>query len=265
VLRRAHVALAVVLPIMLAVLLAACSSPLGSTNDADRTAIPKVGACRDLTASDLNEQTNSSPVVRCQRRHTAVTFASGTLPKSSGESYADDRHDRFVFATCQKAFADFIGADESLALRVRLSWAWFRPSERGWGDGARWYRCDLVGGPPGASRLDDLPAQARDLLAQGDPDRWLACVDGSGVAHGTKVPCTAGHTWRAVSTIKLGAPEDPYPGDEVAEARTRSYCQESVRSWLHYPSDYEYGFTWFKADRWAQGNRRSICWARTTK
>jgi len=44
-----------------------------------------------------------------------------------------------------------------------------------------------------------------------------------------------------------------------------AYCQESVRSWLHYPADYEFGFTWFKADRWALGNRRSICWTRTDK
>jgi hypothetical protein len=245
--------------------LVGCSNPLQSENDADRTATPALGTCRKLTASDLNLQTNSTRAVSCASPHTAVTFASGTLPASTGTSYADARHERFVFTACQRAFADFIGADESLALRVRLSWAWYRPSERGWADGARWYRCDLVGGPIGASRLEDLPQDAHDLLADGDPDRWLACADGATVSHGTKVPCTEKHTWRAVTTIKLGEPADRYPGDEVAEARTRNYCQESVRSWLHYPSDYEYGFTWFKADRWAEGNRRSICWARTSK
>jgi hypothetical protein len=113
--------------------------------------------------------------------------------------------------------------------------------------------------------LEDLPTDAHDLLASGDPDTWLACADGPTVAHGTKVPCTATHTWRAVTTIKLGAPTDPYPGDDVVEARTRNYCEESVRSWLHYPSDYQYGYTWFKEDRWTQGNRRSVCWARTRK
>ena len=245
--------------------LTACSNPLRSEDDADRTATPPIGACRDLVASDLNTRTNASPVVRCSTAHTAVTFASGTLPRSTGQAYADARHARFVFSTCQQAFADYLGIDESLALRVRLSWAWFRPSQRGWAHGARWYRCDLVGGPIGARRLVDLPADARDLLRKGDPDAWLACADGRTVAHGDKVPCTARHTWRAVTTIKLGAPEDPYPGDDLAEARTRSYCQESVRSWLHYPADYEFGYTWFKEDRWAEGNRRSICWARTAR
>lgn len=245
--------------------LVACTNPLQSEDESDRKATPEVGACRNLTASDLNTQTNASRVVRCSQPHTAVTFASGTLPFGTGQAYADARHNQFVFTTCQKAFADYIGADESLALRVRLSWAWFRPSERGWANGARWYRCDLVGGPLGARRLVDLPTDARDLLAKGDPDTWLACANGSTVARGEKVPCSARHTWRAVTTIKLGTPDDPYPGDDVAEARTRSYCQESVRSWLHYPADYEFGFTWFKADRWALGNRRSICWARTAK
>ena len=245
--------------------LSACSNPLQSDDDSDRVSTPKVGVCRDLTASDLNQQTNSTPVVDCAEPHTAVTFAAGTLPYATGQAYADVRHDRFVFRTCQKAFADYIGADESGALRVRLSWSWFRPSERGWSQGARWYRCDLVGGPTGASRLVDLPEHARDLLGTGDPDTWLACADGPTVAHGAKVPCTHEHTWRAVTTIKLGQPGDPYPGDDLVQARTRAYCQESVRSWLHYPSDYEYGFTWFKQDRWAEGNRRSICWARTTK
>ena len=264
-LRRAPLVLPVAVLALVLLVLAGCAGPLGSENGSDRKATPKVGACRDLTASDLNQQTNASPVVDCGEPHTAVTFASGTLPFAAGQAYADVRHDRFVFTTCQQAFADYIGADESLALRVRLSWSWFRPSERGWSNGARWYRCDLVGGPTGANRLVDLPGDAHDLLAEGDPDAWLACADGATVAHGAKVPCTAAHTWRAVTTIKLGQPEDSYPGDDVVQARTRSYCQESVRSWLHYPSDYEYGYTWFKEDRWAEGNRRSICWARTDR
>ena len=31
-------------------------------------------------------------------------------------------------------------------MRTVLSWAWFRPSEEAWDQGARWYRCDVVGG-----------------------------------------------------------------------------------------------------------------------
>ena len=59
-------------------------------------------------------------------------------------------------------------------MRVQLSWAWFRPSERGWDKGARWYRCDLVGGPANADvvrrpadahREGPVPGQAARAVA----------------------------------------------------------------------------------------------------
>ena len=58
-------------------------------------------------------------------------------------------------------------------MRVQLSWAWFRPSERGWKKGDRWYRCDLVGGTaqadvvrrPADDREGTLPRQAARAVA----------------------------------------------------------------------------------------------------
>ncbi len=54
-----------------------------------------------------------------------------------------------------------------------------------------------------------------------------------------------------------------YPGDRVAETRTRDFCSKSVGAWLNYPVDYDYGYTWFHEAEWKAGNRRSICWAKT--
>ena len=31
------------------------------------------------------------------------------------------------------------------------------------------------------------------------------------MAQGEKVPCSAKHDWRAVTTVKIGQPEDEYP------------------------------------------------------
>jgi hypothetical protein len=245
-------------------LLSACGNPFHHDDASDRLTPPKLGACRDLSAHDLDEATNASPVVPCSEQHTAQTFAIGDLPASTGSSYGDNRHGRWVYTTCSKAFADFVGADESLAMRTQVSWAWFRPSRRGWDKGARWYRCDVVGGPPEASSLRALPADAKGLLLGRPPDAWMTCARGATVARSVKVPCTDKHDWRAVTTIKVGQPQDPYPGDRIVQVRSRDLCKGSVGGWMHYPPSYDFGFTWFKEDRWAIGNRRSICWARTT-
>jgi hypothetical protein len=242
---------------------AACSAPGQRDSEADKLTPPKVGSCRDLSAGDLDEPSNADPAVSCTKDHTAETFSVGTLPEDTGTSYDDKRHGSFVFDTCTQAFRDHLGVDESLALRVQLSWAWFRPSERGWDRGARWFRCDVVGGPDGAERLRDLPEQVRGLFTSGQPDEWLTCADGGTLASSTKVPCSEDHDWRAIATIKVGQPQDPYPGDRVVQVRSRDLCSDGIGAWSHYPDDYEYGFTWFHEAEWSTGNRRSICWTRT--
>jgi hypothetical protein len=260
--RRARASLVLV---VVALAASACTNPWRHDDESDRVALAPLGACRDLKAADLGRPTNTSAVVPCSRRHTAQTFAVGTLPAGTGSAYDDKRHGSWVFATCSRAFRDFLGVDESLALRVQLSWAWFRPSARGWKNGARWYRCDLVGGPTGATELRDLPTTARGLFASARPDAWMTCALGAGVTRGARIPCSQKHAWRAVTTVKVGQPGDAYPGDRVVQVRSREFCQASVGGWLHYPPDFDFGFTWFHDDQWAVGNRRAICWARTAR
>jgi hypothetical protein len=240
-----------------------CGNPFHHDTDADRRTPPELGACRALEAADLDQPSNASPVVPCSKDHTAQTFAVGTLPATTGSSYQDKRHGTFVFDTCTKALRDFLGADESLVMRIQLSWAWFRPSERGWEDGARWYRCDVVGGADGAKKLRHLPTRTKGLFSSDLPDAWLTCARGATVARSTKVPCSESHDWRAVSTIKVGQPQDPYPGDRIVQVRSRDRCSDWVGAWMHYPPDYDYGYSWFHEAEWATGNRRSVCWART--
>lgn len=245
----------------LVAVLAACA--LRGESEADSLTPPELGACRDLDTDDLTRPANTDAAVPCTRDHTAQTFAIGTLPEETGTDYDSRRHGAYVYGVCQKAFGEFLGADESLAMRIQLSWAWFRPSERGWAKGARWYRCDAVGGPVTAKKLRDLPVDAKGLFFDDLPDQWLTCARGASVASGTKVPCSERHDWRAVTTVKVGKPDDAYPGDRIVQVRSRDYCSESVGGWMHYPPDYDYGYTWFREAQWKSGNRRSICWART--
>ena len=226
---------------------------------------PEVGACRVLTPDEVDQRSNGSRSVACDERHNAETFAVGDLPAELHDlDYADEELGAFAYRTCGEAFEEFLGADESLVMRTVVSWAWFRPSAAAWENGARWYRCDAVGGGAQSKRLIDLPTTARGLLEGKPKDKWLVCVNGETVNSGPKIPCTEPHVWRAVTTIKLGQPEDAYPGDRLVEVTTRDYCSDSVGAWLGYPPEYDFGYTWFHEGEWNAGNRRSVCWAKTS-
>ena len=251
-------------------LLAACGDHEGDGNtdpdQVDSVDVPRLGACRVLTPEDVTQPSNATKTVECEDPHTAETFAVGDLPVELEDvDYDAQELGAYAYRTCSKKFQKFLGADESTVMRTVVSWAWFRPSEKAWDKGARWYRCDIVGGGDQSKEYVDLPATAAGLLAQQPTDdAWMVCVDGASVQAAPKIPCTEKHTWRAVTTIKVGDPDDPYPGDRLVEVTTRDYCSDSVAGWLGYPPEYDFGYTWFHEGEWKAGNRRSVCWAATT-
>ena len=240
----------------------------GSNTDPDQVdsvEAPELGLCRNLTPEDVAQRSNATKTVECAEPHTAQTYAVGELSDEFADAeYDDEEVGSFAYQTCAEKFEKFLGADESLVLRTIVSWAWFRPSEKAWDEGARWYRCDIVGGSDQSEEFVELPGTAEGLLQGRIDDQWLVCADGPSVGEGTKVPCTEEHQWRAVTTIKLGEPDDDYPGDRIVEVTSRDYCSDSVGAWLNYPVDYEFGYTWFHEAEWEAGNRRSVCWAKTT-
>jgi hypothetical protein len=260
---------AVLAAAFVALVLAGCGSePQGGNVDPDQvdsTEIPKVGACRLLTPTDVEQPANATRTVDCSDKHTAETFATGELPGEFDDvDYDDAAVGEHAYRTCSQKFAKFLGADESLVLRTMVSWAWFRPSENAWGDGARWYRCDVIGGNAASADYRPLPETAQGLLVGRPDDRWLVCAVGASVVEGEKVPCTQDHEWRAATTIKLGEPGDKYPGDEVVASRTKAFCANSIKAWLNYPARFEYAYTHFHEAEWQAGNRRSVCWAKTS-
>ncbi|GEP34372.1 hypothetical protein NSZ01_21400 [Nocardioides szechwanensis] len=254
--------------LVLGVGLAACGeSPQGENTDPDQVdsvEVPELGACRVLAPDDVAQPSNATKAVDCSERHTAQTYAVGELPDTFDEAgYDDEELGAFAYETCSTKFEKFLGADESLVMRTIVSWAWFRPSEKAWEDGARWYRCDVVGGGEQTEEFVQLPESAEGLLLGRPSDRWMVCVSGPSVTDSLKISCSEPHDWRAVTTIKVGEPEEPYPGDRVVEVTTRDYCSDSVGAWLNYPVDYDFGYTWFHEAEWEAGNRRSVCWAKT--
>jgi hypothetical protein len=255
-------------PVLLAaalLVLSACSNQPAAEGASDRLTPPRLGACRDLSAADLEKGTNDDAIVACSEQHTAQTFATGALPATTGKAYGAREHGEFVFRTCNPRFQRFLGADESLAMRVQLSWAWFGPSKKAWQKGARWYRCDAVGGDAEARELRRLPTTTKGLFSRGESDTWLTCAVGPTVSGSKKVPCSEKHDWRAVTAVKVGQPTDPYPGDKIVRARSRDRCSDWVGAWLNYTPDYDYGYSWFHQAEWEAGNRRSVCWAKTDR
>jgi hypothetical protein len=246
--------------------LSACSQTGSDASAGASPKPPRAGSCRMLAPSDILRPTNAAPTVACSAPHTAQTFLVSTFRGDAARPKPDDvALGAQAFKACQKGFIRFLGADESLAMRSTLTWAWFRPSDAAWKQGARWLRCDVVGGGEQSKSFVRLPASAKGLLLGKPDDRWMVCVDGPTVAGSVKIPCAQEHTWRAVTTISLGRPGDPYPGDRVVQSRTRDYCSQSVGAWLSYPADYDFGYTYFHRGEWRAGNRRSICWAKTDR
>ncbi len=234
---------------------------------ADSFGVPELGACRVLVPEDISAASNAGETVDCTEEHTAETFAFGQLPGRLDDA-AHDNPDMgaLAFKTCTKAYLKFLGAADSWVMRTLLSGAWFRPSEDAWDKGARWYRCDAVGGNEDAASFFALPETAKGLMSSGLPDdTWMSCLDGDSVSGAPRIACSEKHTWRAVTTIKVGAEDDPYPGDRLVEVTTRDYCGDSISAWLEYPLQYKFAYTWFHEAEWKIGNRRSICWAWTTE
>lgn len=226
--------------------------------------MPKDGVCRDLSADAVNALTNDSPAVDCAEPHNAQTYATGSLPsRFATASYDDVAVADWTYDACTSSLERVVGADESLLMRSILTWAWFRPSTAAWNSGVRWCRCDVVGGQ--SPSFVDLPKTVHHLLgARASDDQWLVCAKGASFDGAQRVPCAQPHDWRAVTTIKVGEPADSYPGDDAVKAKSDEYCQGSVSAYLGYPTNYDYAYTWFGAEEWQAGNRRSVCWAKTS-
>lgn len=249
-----------------------CGSHLSADVDpeqVDAVSPPPNGVCRLLEPRDVQAPTDATRTVSCTKRHTAETYAVGELPDDLSDAAYDSKEVALAgYRACSDAFAKHLGADESVVMRTVLSWAWFRPSEKAWKKGARWYRCDLVGGTEAVAkeRYLALPKRTAGLLHTSKPaDRWMVCGRGRSVSTSAKVPCNRPHDWRAATTIKVGEPKQAYPGDRAIEVTTREYCRNSISAWLNYAVDFQFGYTWFHEAEWEAGNRRSICWARTEK
>ena len=127
--------------------------------------------------------------------HPAETFAVGSLPAALDDATYDDADvGAFAYKTCERAHRKFLDTDESLTMRTLWSWAWFRPSQDAWAEGARWYSCDVVGGnedPYPGDRLVEVIS--RDHCGN-SVSAWLEC----------RLQYKFAHTWFHEAEWKTG-------------------------------------------------------------
>ena len=168
---NAMTAVAVALTVMAGLLSSCGEQPQGVNVDpaqVDSTALPLVNVCRKVTPEDLVNSSNASKIVDCEDPHNAETYYVTTFPKKFDET-AYDSTSLGTFATqiCAPAYTNFLSTDESTSMRTVIGWVWFRPSQQAWDDGARWLRCDVVGGSDVSPSLIELPVTTKGLLADG--------------------------------------------------------------------------------------------------
>jgi hypothetical protein len=234
----------------------------GAVGGASVPAPPRDTGCRLLDVAAISSKSDDTETVDCTDDHNAETFHVGTFSDAEDLERDDPGLGAQVYQQCHRRFMRYVGATPSLALRSVIDWAWWRPDQEEWDEGARWFRCDVVGGDEQSTELVKLPRTAKGLLLGIPEAKWMLCADGPVVAEAPKVPCSEPHTWRAVSAVVLGKPKDKWPGARVVEVNTRDYCSDWVGAWLNYPLDYEFGYTWFGKAEWQAGNRQSVCWAK---
>lgn len=243
------------------------SATPSSSPTAPRTASaaprPRDRACYDLDFDEAVAPTAAAKPVSCARRHTAMTYAVGTLDSVvDGHLVAVDsrRVQAQVARTCPRRLADFVGASVDDLRLSMLRAVWFTPTLAESDAGADWYRCDVIAV---ATEGELAPLTGRLAGVFDSPagrDRYGMCgTDEPDSADFARVICSRNHAWRAVRTV--GFDSARYPGEGAARAAGQEVCLEAARSRAPDALDFTWGYEWPTAKQWRSGQTYGLCWA----
>lgn len=224
---------------------------------------PKDGACHRLTFDEALSPIAGLGTVSCKKRHTAETYAVGTVDNlAAGHLLAidSDRVQRQVATTCPKALASAVGGSLDAVRLSMLRSVWFTPTVEESDAGSDWYRCDVVA-LAGADRLTTVRDSLAGVLstAQGRDSYGMCGTAGPDDADFERVPCGDPHSWRAFSVIDL--PDGDYPGRAAVSGAGQGPCKDAAAASADDPLDYEWGFEGPDPDQWAAGQTFIRCWA----
>lgn len=225
---------------------------------------PATGACSTLTYQQAVAPTlpPGETSVPCSGSHTAQTYAVGTLTTAyDGHLVAVDsrRIQAQVARKCPARLATYVGGDQEKLRLSMLRAVWFSPTVAQAAAGADWYRCDVIA-LAGEGQLAPLTGSMRGVLDSDRAGDWAMCGTAQpGTAGFARVPCSADHTWKALSTVPL--PAGPYPGEAKVKEAGQKPCQQAGRDVAADALDYRWGYEWPTAEQWTNGQHYGICWA----
>jgi hypothetical protein len=227
---------------------------------------PSIGECRDLSYAEVSLYSNESKARPCSKPHTAFTFAVAQLPDDiafDGVKIENDAVQAAAADACHKEFVSYIGGGTADRALTRLTVTYFVPKQAGFDAGAHWVRCDIVALQSEAS-LAELPNKLEGILDEDLALEYDVCSRGDPAASGsTLVMCGQGHTYRAVSAIRLGEASAPYPGEQVARAEGEDDCKQVVSDLLGVSGGFTFSWTYPSAGDWSAGQRFGYCWNQT--
>jgi hypothetical protein len=245
----------------------------GCSEDAAPTAapglgpgLPTVGACRVLTAADIQPSSNDTPTVPCSHPHTSVTIAVGGFPAAqiTNKNLSSGALGNEALQRCTAALKRTVGGDTTTQHTSLIGLAYYLPNQSQLSKGARWYRCDLVIGGQDGLPLQDLPAKVDGLLDGAVPQSVQACRTTPEFTTGHAVPCSQHHVLRAIGTFALPG-GNRFPGQAALRTASAAGCTHVIDRWLHGKVNGGDAYQWPDRTGWnVLHDHTATCWTVTT-
>ena len=241
------------------------AGPSPGASSAAAPAAPRTGACYRLDRRQLALASNGSRPVPCAALHTTRTVFVGRLGTAArpGPVRVDAPAVRRRLAqACPRRLASYVGGSRETRLLSRLSVVWFSPTLAQADDGARWFRCDLIG----FDRADDLyplprSGDLRGVLARPGALRTFGlCGTAAPGSRGfERVICARRHAWRAFSVVDLPG-GGAYPGRDAVRSAGAGTCKDRARAEAGGSLTFRYGWEWPTREQWTGGQHYGYCW-----
>lgn len=250
-----------------AVLLTACSgdaAPKPPTGPGP--GLPVVGACRVLTAADIEPSSNNTPTVPCSSPHTSVTIAVESFPAAqiTNKNLSSGALGNQALQRCTAAWKRTVGGNRTSQHTALLGLAYYLPNQVQLSKGARWFRCDLVLGGQDGLPLQNLPAKVDGLLDPPVPESVQACRTTPDFTTGHAVPCDQHHVLKAIGTAPLPG-GTTFPGQAALRAASAKRCTQVITKWLHGRANGGDAYQWPDQIGWnVLHDHTATCWTVST-